>query len=69
MTQTTDVGKGTHIQILSNITKKKKKKSVQNEKQVQIFIAPVLDWSCIPIDFSHNISQRNLFLQCFQTCW
>lgn len=26
MTQTTDVGKGTHIQILSNITKKKKKK-------------------------------------------
>ena len=67
MTQTTDVGKSTHIQILSNITKKKK--SVQNEKQVQIFIAPVLDLSCIPIDFSHNISQRNLFLQCFQTCW
>ena len=67
MTQTTDVGKGTHIQILSNITIKKK--SVQNEKQVQIFIAPVLDLSCIPIDFSHNISQRNLFLQCFQTCW
>lgn len=68
MTQTTDVGKGTHIQILCLILLKKKK-SEQNEKQVQIFTAPVLDLSCILIDFSHNISQRDLFLQCFQTCW
>ena len=66
-TQTTDVEKATHNQILCLILLKKK--LVQNEKQVQIFIAPVLDLSCIPIDFSHNISQRNLFLQCFQTCW
>ena len=53
MPQTTDVEIGTQIQILClNITPKQ---SVQNEEQVQIFLAPALDLSCSPVEFLENL--------------